>query len=54
MFDNWSHWTWVTVAWLEVVLAYGGYLLYLRWRRQRLLRDRRAQALLDAEAGGRR
>lgn len=39
MFDDWSAWTWVTVAWLELVIAYGGYLLYLRWRAARLARE---------------
>lgn len=46
MFENWSHWTWVTVAWLEVVLAYAGYLTYLGWRRRRLIKDERARELL--------
>lgn len=32
MFSGWSPWTWVIVAWLQLVVAYGGYLLYLRWR----------------------
>lgn len=52
MFENWSHWTWVTVAWLEVVVAYVGYLLYLRWRRRRLLRDERAHELLERDRHG--
>lgn len=36
MFDNWGPWTWVTIAWLELLVAYGGYLLYLRGRARRL------------------
>lgn len=35
MFDGWSNWTWVAVAWLELVVAYGGYAIYLRWRARR-------------------
>ena len=53
MFDTWSHWTWVSIAWLEVVLAYGGYLAYLGWRRRRLLQDERARSLLEREGKGR-
>ena len=52
VFENWSHWTWVSVAWLEVVLAYGGYLAYLGWRRRRLLQDERARELLEREGKG--
>ncbi len=52
MFENWSHWTWVSVAWLEVVLAYAGYLAYLDWRRRRLLQDERARELLEREGKG--
>ncbi|MEX2535319.1 MAG: hypothetical protein WD273_06910 [Trueperaceae bacterium] len=36
MFDNWGPWAWVATAWLELLLAYGGYLLYLRSRAKRL------------------
>lgn len=36
MFDTVSQWGWVSFAWLEVVLAYLGYLLYLNWRSKRL------------------
>lgn len=32
MSGNLSHWTWVAIAWLEVLVAYGGYLAYLGWR----------------------
>lgn len=35
MFESWNEWTWVAVAWLELVLTYGGYLAYLRWRARR-------------------
>jgi hypothetical protein len=56
VFDTMSQWTWVTIAWLQVVIAYGGYLAYLGWRRRQLENDDRAQRLLQAEAakGGRR
>lgn len=36
MFDDWGQWTWVAVAWLELAVAYGGYLIYLRWRAHRV------------------
>ncbi len=39
MFEGWSHWTWVSIAWAEVLIAYGGYLAYLGWRRRQLLRE---------------
>jgi len=52
VFDAWSQWTWVTVAWLELVLAYGGYLVYLGWRRRKLLADDRARRVIEREAGG--
>lgn len=32
MFDNLSPWTWIAAAWLQLVIAYGGYLIYLAWR----------------------
>ena len=35
MFNSISNWTWVALAYGEVVLAYLGYLLYLRWRERR-------------------
>ena len=50
MFDGWTQWTWVTIAWLELVLAYGGYLAYLGWRRRRLLADDRAHRQLERGA----
>jgi hypothetical protein len=50
VFESMSQWTWVAVAWAQVLLAYGGYLAYLGWRRRRLLEDDRAQRLLQAEA----
>ena len=51
MFEGWSHWTWVTIAWAEVVLAYGGYLAYLGWRKRRLLEDADARRIITADAG---
>jgi hypothetical protein len=36
MFNAISHWGWVAFAWLELAIAYGGYLLYLNWRAKRL------------------
>jgi hypothetical protein len=50
--DSWSQWTWVAIAWLELVVAYGGYLLYLGWRRRKLLSDDRTSRVLDRPAGG--
>lgn len=47
MFDSWNQWTWVAIAWLQLVVAYGGYLAYLDWRRRRLLRDERALRVLE-------
>lgn len=51
MFDSWNQWVWVSIAWAQVVLAYVGYLVYLGWRRRRLLADDRAQRLVQAESG---
>jgi hypothetical protein len=50
VFDNWSQWTWVSIAWIELVLAYGGYLLYLNWRRQKVI----AEHAEETPQGGRR
>jgi len=39
-----AHWRWVALIWIEVVLAYGGYSLYLAARARRAERredDRR-------------
>jgi hypothetical protein len=47
VFDAWNQWTWVTIAWLQLVVAYGGYLAYLGWRRRQLLRDERVHRALD-------
>jgi HAMP domain-containing protein len=35
-FDSWSAWTWVIVAWAELILAYAGYSFYLHRRLKRL------------------
>lgn len=43
MFDAWGPWAWVAAAWLELVLAYGGYLVYLRARAARLEREAERQ-----------
>lgn len=40
MFDAFTPWTWVWLAWGELLLAYLGYAAYLGWRRRRL--ERRA------------
>jgi hypothetical protein len=47
VFDSWNQWTWVTIAWLQLLVAYGGYLAYLGWRQRQLLRDDRAQRALQ-------
>ena len=52
MSESWSQWTWVAIAWLELVLAYGGYLLYLDWRRRKLLSDDRSSRALERPANG--
>ena len=49
MFDAWSQWTWVAVAWSQVVIDYGLYLAYLGRRRRLLLEDDSAQRLLQEE-----
>lgn len=35
MFDSWGHWAWVALAWAQLFVTYGGYLLYLRRRAKR-------------------
>jgi len=50
VFEGWSHWTWVTIAWGQVVLAYGGYLAYLGWRKRRLLEDAEARRVIERGA----
>lgn len=35
MFDRLGPWQWVALAWLELVVAYAGYALYLAWRARR-------------------
>ena len=52
MFDGWTQGHWVTLAWLELVLAYRGYLFYLGWRSRRLLADDRARRAIEGQAGG--
>jgi len=39
VFDSWNQWTWVTVAWLQLPLAFGAYLAYLAWRGRRAGRE---------------
>lgn len=39
MFNNLSQWAWVGIAWAELLIAYGGYLLYLNWRARRAGED---------------
>jgi hypothetical protein len=38
VFDNLSAWTWVAIAWGQLVLAYVIYLLYMR-QLERRIRD---------------
>lgn len=38
MFDNLGPWTWITIAWGQVFLAYVIYLLYMR-RLERRIRE---------------
>jgi hypothetical protein len=52
VFEGWSHWTWVGIAWAQVVVAYVGYLVYLGWRRQQLLRDQDARRVIERPAAG--
>jgi len=49
VFEGWSHWVWVTIAWSQVVLAYAGYLAYLGWRKRRLLADADAVRIITAD-----
>ena len=37
MFDSLPAWFWVTVAWAELLVVYGGYLWYLNRRAKRTL-----------------
>ena len=43
MFDGWSQWTWVTVAWAQLPIAYGAYLGYLAWRDRRVGQEEEEQ-----------
>ena len=36
MFNNIPQWGWVIIAWVQLLIAYGGYMLYLNWRQKRL------------------
>lgn len=40
VFDDLTQWQWVALAWLQLAVVYGGYLLYLALRRRRLERER--------------
>lgn len=40
MFESISPWGWVALAWGELIVAYGAYLVYLGRRRRRLEQDR--------------
>jgi len=50
VFDGWNAWTWVAAAWLQLLLAYGGYLAYLGWRRRRLQERATGRPPRDARA----
>jgi len=39
MFDNVSNWGWVAAAWIQLVIAYVGYMFYINWRQKRLKDD---------------
>lgn len=36
--DNLTPWGWVLLAYGQLVVAYGGYAIYLRWRERRAAR----------------
>lgn len=38
MFNSITPWGWVAIAYGQLVLAYAGYVLYLRWRERRVTR----------------
>lgn len=48
-FSSWSQWTWVWIAWGQLILAYLGYSAYLNWRRGELLRHDAVQRAIEAE-----
>ena len=35
MFDSWGHWAWVALAWAQLLVTYGGYMVYLNRRAKR-------------------
>lgn len=37
MFESLTAWQWVAAAWLQLAVAYGGYLVYLAVRRRRVV-----------------
>jgi hypothetical protein len=39
VFDDWSAWTWVLIAWGQLAVAYVAYEAYLRRREAEALRD---------------
>ena len=41
MFEDWTAWTWVWVAWGQLLFAYVAYELYLRRREAAARRDER-------------
>jgi len=41
MFENWTQWNWVALAWGQLILAYVGYLVYLNRREAYLRRELR-------------
>ena len=36
MFDDLGPWFWIGAAWLQLLIAYGGYWLYLRGKARKL------------------
>ena len=50
-FSSWTPWTWVWIAWGQLIVAYLGYAYYLNWRRDKLLSDDAARRVLESEKG---